>query len=266
MLQSPDYTQADDQYDAADALVSSTTYSRDRLGNITAQTDSGGTTTCTLDPLYRLTQADYPGTAFDELFSYDKVGNRLTYTKGSLTPNASTRHYTYTPGTNRLAEIRIGSTTGTLESSFNNDFEGRLTSQTGIGAKTLTWDAKGRLITVGAETYTYDPMDYRIGRSGGSMGNLDYFLEGEHLESVEIGGALVERYFRGAGTDELVAAWRHLRRSPVAATDAPDGEGQGAWIKPITGIKWVELNLHRLKKNRRQLERSHRRNERWPRS
>lgn len=196
-----------DQYDAANALMSSTTYTRDRVGNITGQTDSGGTTGYTLDALYRLTQADYPGTANDELFGYDKVGNRKTTTKGSLTQNASTRYYNYTAGTNRLSEIRIGSTSGALESSFTNDFEGRLTSHTGVGAKTLTWDAKGRVKTVGAESYSYDPMDYRIGRSGGSLGNRSYFLEGAHLESVEIGGALVERYFRGVGTDELVAGW-----------------------------------------------------------
>jgi hypothetical protein len=130
-----------------------------------------------------------------------------TYTKAGLSPNASTRHYTYAPGTHRLANIRIGSATGTVESSFTHDFEGRLTAQSGVGAKTLTWDAKGRLRSVGGETYAYDPMDYRIGRSGGSMGNRSYFLEGEHLESEYSGSNLQAKYFRGVSTDELVAAW-----------------------------------------------------------
>ncbi|WP_228488064.1 RHS repeat-associated core domain-containing protein [Rhodocyclus gracilis] len=242
MLQNPDYTQVDyqydpagrllsrvtangarmtqqfdangwltrlDQYDATNALVSSTTYTRDRVGNITGQTDASGTTTFAMDALYRLTQADYPGAANDELFTYDKVGNIKTTTKGSLTANANTRYYNYTAGTNRLAEIRIGSTSGTLESGFTNDFEGRLTAQTGTGAKTLTWDAKGRVKTVGAETYRYDPMDYRIGRSGGSLGNRSYFLEGEHLESEYSGSLLQAKYFRGVSTDELVAAWMY---------------------------------------------------------
>jgi RHS repeat-associated protein len=121
--------------------------------------------------------------------------------------NASTRYYNYTAGTNRLAEVRIGSVSGTLESGFTNDFEGRLTAQTGTGAKTLTWDAKGRVRTVGSESYTYDPMDYRIGRSGGSLGNRSFFLEGEHLESEYSGSQLQARYFRGSTIDELVAAW-----------------------------------------------------------
>ncbi|MDP2787340.1 MAG: RHS repeat-associated core domain-containing protein, partial [Pseudomonadota bacterium] len=207
------------QYDAAGALIADSLYTRDRLGRVLSQTDLGAPTTYAYDALYRLTTADYPGTTNDELFTYDKVGNRKTHTKGSLTANANTRHYIheviwdsdiYTP-TNRLAAIRIGSTGGTLESSFTFDDEGRMTAQTGPNAKTLTWDAKGRLKTLTksgtAETYAYDPMDYRIGRSGGSLGNLDYYLEGEHLESTYQSGVLKEKYFRGSSTDELVAGY-----------------------------------------------------------
>jgi RHS repeat-associated protein len=195
------------QFDAANTLISNTSYTRDRVGNILTQVDAGGTSNYTLDALYRLSTADYPGTTNDELYSYDKVGNRKTSTKGSLTPNASTRYYNYTAGSNRLQDIRIGSAAGTLESGFGHDLEGRLTSQTGTGAKTLTWDAKGRVKTVGAEAYSYDPMDYRIGRSGGSLGNRSYFLEGEHLESEYSGSTLQARYFRGSSVDELVGAW-----------------------------------------------------------
>nr|WP_255609649.1 RHS repeat-associated core domain-containing protein [Methylosinus sp. Sm6] len=240
MLQNPDYTQVDyqydpagrllsrvtangarltqtfdangwvtrlSQYDAANARISQTSYTRDRVGNITGRADGSGATAYTLDALYRLTAADYPGGADDELFTYDKVGNRKTYTKGALIANADTRYYNYASGSHRLAEIRIGSASGALESKFAHDFEGRLTGQTGVGAKALAWDAKGRVKSVGAETYVYDPLDYRIGRSGGALGTRDYFLEGEHLESEYSGGALKAKYFRGSSTDELVAAW-----------------------------------------------------------
>lgn len=195
------------QFDAANASISSTSYARDRVGNILTQVDAGGTTTFTQDALYRLKTADYPGAANDELFTYDKVGNRKTHTKGSLTANASTRYHNHAAGSNRVQDIRIGSVSGTVESGFTHDFEGRLTSQTGVGAKALTWDAKGRVKTVGAESYIYDPMDYRIGRSGGSLGNRSYYLEGEHLESEYSGETLQARYFRGSTVDELVAAW-----------------------------------------------------------
>ena len=195
------------QYDAANALISDTAYTRDRLGNILTQTDATGITTYSYDPLYRLQTADYPGAANDEAYSYDKVGNRLTKTQGSLIATANTRYYSYSAGTNRLSQIRIGSTTGAIESSFAHDLEGRLVSQTGVGAKTLVWDAKGRVRSVNTETYSYDAMDYRIGRSGGALGNLSYFLEGEHLESVYDAGGIKERYLRGSSIDELVAGY-----------------------------------------------------------
>ncbi|MDZ4210363.1 MAG: RHS repeat-associated core domain-containing protein, partial [Methylotenera sp.] len=179
-----------------------------------------GTTTYTYDALYRLTSADYPAigsasaTANDEAYTYDKVGNRKTATKGSITLGAAgstTRYYNYTAGTNRLLDIRLGSATGTVESGFSNDFEGRLTAQTGSNAKTLTWDAKSRLNTITkaiiTEPYGYDPRDYRIRHSNTANGQLDYYLEGEHLESVEQNGQLTEKYFRGASTDELIAAY-----------------------------------------------------------
>lgn len=195
------------QYDAAGALISESNYLRDRVGNVTTLTDTNGVTTYTLDALSRLRTVNNPATANDELFTYDGVGNRKSYTRGSLTANANTRYYNYTPYTNRLNDIRIGSTSGTLESWFTYNYEGQLTTQNGVGAKTLTWDAKGRVSALGSETYTYDPMDYRIGRNGGSMGNRSYFLEGEHLESEYSGGSLLARYFRGSSVDELVAAW-----------------------------------------------------------
>ncbi|MDP1614713.1 MAG: RHS repeat-associated core domain-containing protein, partial [Methylococcales bacterium] len=214
------------QYDAANNLVSDTSYTRDRVGNILTQSNAStgsaqaGTTTFTYDALYRLKTADYPAigtasiTANDEAYTYDKVGNRTTHTKGSITLGAAgstTRYYNYTAGTNRLLDIRLGSATGTVESSFSNDFEGRLTAQTGSGTKTLTWDAKSRLKTLTqasiTQTYGYDPMDYRIRHSNTANGQLDYYLEGEHLESVEQNGQLTEKYFRGASTDELIAAY-----------------------------------------------------------
>ncbi|MDP2787524.1 MAG: DUF6531 domain-containing protein, partial [Pseudomonadota bacterium] len=212
------------QYDAADALIADSTYTRDRVGHILSQTDLGALTSYTYDALYRLTSADYPGATNDELFTYDKVGNRKTYTKGSLTANANTRYYGYVTGSNRLADIRIGSTAGAIERCYNHDDEGRLYFTTNIvnGSSTcnnlqqlFNWDAKGRLTALwrlGADgaleiyAYQYDPADQRIARSG-PQGSLDYYLEGEHLESVYQSGNLKEKYFRGSSTDELVAGY-----------------------------------------------------------
>jgi RHS repeat-associated protein len=248
--------------DAVNASVTSQSYTRDRVGNITALSVTAGpitgATNYTLDALYRLTVADAPGTANDEAFSYDHLGNRLTATRGGTTIGASgstTKYSIYNPATqtgtltgytptfnNRLKEIRIGSVSGTIDSSFTFDNEGRLTAQTGSTPRTLTWDPKSRLKTLlqsgSTETYSYDPSNHRIRRSGGTLGTLDYYLEGEHLESVEQSGALTEKYFRGSTIDELVAGYttqvgkltpfffQHDQVMSVSAETKPNGGTQ----------------------------------------
>jgi RHS repeat-associated protein len=208
-------------YDAKGSQMAASTYSRDRVGNILTQVDTGGplpgTRTYTYDALYRLETADLPGTANDELFSYDKVGNRLTTTKGALVAGANTRYYIYTPGTNRLAELRSGSATGAQVQTFSYDNEGRMQSSfdsvTPANSRIMVWDSKGRMKSLTksgkTETYQYDPTNHRIARLGGNLGNLDYFLEGEHLESVYSGGQVQAKYFRGGSIDELVAAYSY---------------------------------------------------------
>ena len=120
-------------YDAVGAAVTSQSYTRDRVGNITsinvASGASPGTTTYTLDALYRLTVVNAPNTANDEAFSYDHLGNRFTQTRCGTAIGAAgstTKYSIYNPATqtgtvagytpvynNRLKEIRIGSVTPT---------------------------------------------------------------------------------------------------------------------------------------------------------
>jgi len=76
-------------------VVNSTAYQRDRVGNITSQADASGTTAFTYDALYRLTNADYPGTGNDVSYTYDKVGNRLTETRSSFASVQGTQSFTY---------------------------------------------------------------------------------------------------------------------------------------------------------------------------
>ena len=245
--------------DSTGAVVSAETFTRDHVGNITAITvtagASVGTTTYTLDALYRLTAVAAPAAANSEAFSYDHLGNRITNTKGGTSIGATgstTRYYNYYPATqtgnpgytatlnNRLKEIRIGSASGAVDSSFVFDNEGRLTSQTGTTPRTISWDATGRVQSVGAESYIYDASNQRIGRFGGPLGNLSYYLEGDNLESVESAGVLQEKYFRGSGPDELVAGYttqngtltpflfQHDQITSVTAQTNPNGGTQAA--------------------------------------
>jgi RHS repeat-associated protein len=253
------WLQSIQHFDAVGALSRSSIFVRDNLGQIKRITDGAGNiTNYTLDGLNRLVTVDAPGSANDESFSYDRVGNRLTHTRGGLT-----RWYTYTTATqravpvgagsytptynDRLQTVRLGSAAGTVESGFSYDDEGRLLAQTGVRAKTLAWDQQGRVKTLRVglgltESYSYDNSSWRIGRSGGNLGTLSYYLEGEHLESVESGGQLQEKYFRGVSTDELVAGYRwttrangvgyfepamyqHDQVTSVTGTTAPNGGG-----------------------------------------
>ncbi|MCK9609517.1 MAG: RHS repeat-associated core domain-containing protein [Methylomonas sp.] len=201
-------------------LVNDTGYTRDRLGNILSQTDDvqgctnvagagcagattnalgqiTGTTVFSYDPENRLKTADNPGTAFDESFSYDKVGNRKTHTL-----NGSTQYYNVDAG-NRLKDIRSGSPTGTIFESYGYDDNGSLTSVSGNRNLTLTWDANNRVKQINSTQYRYDPKGYRIEKTGSQT--TRYYLEGEHLEAVYDGnGALRDQYLRGTVIDEVV--------------------------------------------------------------
>jgi RHS repeat-associated protein len=166
-------------FDAVNALISDTSYVRDRMGNILNQAVSVGSST--------------------------NASTMLT---------AGTTTYTYDSGTNRLANIRIGSMSGAIDSTFTHDFEGRLTNQTGVGAKTLSWDSRNRVSSIAmpnttTATMSYDAADQRTGKSDGAQGGyLTMSLKGSYVEAVYGGGGtLTEKYLRGSTTDELVAGF-----------------------------------------------------------
>ena len=79
-------------------------------------------------------------------------------------------------------------------------------------------------------------MNYRIGRSGGTLGSLNYYLEGEHLESVEQTGMLTEKYFRGSTIDELVAGYvRQGRVSRALPLPSRSGDERERGDRPERG-------------------------------
>ena len=193
----------------------------DVLGNILTQTDNGKQTTYAYDALYRLQTASYSDGS-TEAYAYDAVGNRQT-----VTLNGAVHAYEYYPSSNRLKAVHTGSITGTVEKSFTYDNEGRLTSQSGTGSKSLTWNQKDEAMNISGKSYFYDPLDYRIGSSDDG----DYYLDGEHLEAIYTpGGMLQSKYFRGIGTDELLAGF-----SNATGTWTPSIYAQDA-LMSVTGI------------------------------
>ena len=192
-------------------IINSATYTRDRLGNVTGQSDAGGATGFTYDALYRLTSAAYPGTANNQSFTYDKVGNRKTSNRAG-----ATLAFLHDAG-NRLKEIRQDSITGALLNSFDFDDDGNMVTKHDSAAtviQSFTLDPKGRtktITTAGATRVTeldYDPFDYRIFKDD-SHGNNLYLLEGEHLEGISSGGQWQAKYLRGAVIDEVVNGYQY---------------------------------------------------------
>jgi len=190
----------------SDKLSMTQTYGHDRIGNITSITDTSGTVDFTYDPLYRLTDADYPGTANDVSYTYDDVGNRLTMTNA-----AGTLYYIYNNDGNRLDEIRQGSAGGPIQVRYvyddnGNRIEKRDESDTVV--QYCFYDQKNRVTTLmtATDTYTfqYDPNDYRIRKSDGTNAN-QYLMEGEHYEAVyDQTDTIKAKYLRGVVVDEIV--------------------------------------------------------------
>lgn len=214
-----DYTWDDDNRltslkntSANGTIVSNTTYNqRDWLGNIKQQTDASGTTSFAYDALYRLTSADYSGTSNDQSFTYDKAGNRKTWTK-----NGNTLAYVYDVD-NRMKEIHQTTVGGTLLNSYVYDDDGNMTTKkNGVGTtiQSLTFDPKGRTKTIttsgiGTVTQlTYDPFDYRIYKYD-SQGNQTYLLEGERIDAIMSGLNWQAKFMRGSVIDEVVNGFEY---------------------------------------------------------
>ncbi|MBY0578586.1 MAG: hypothetical protein K2P57_06025 [Burkholderiales bacterium] len=208
----------------ASAPLNTTTYMRDRVGNIVTQVGSNGVISYGYDALYRLTIVHYVNnTLTDEFYTYDAVGNRLTQAG-----NGAVHAYEYGIG-NRLMAVHAGSTvTGPVEKSFSWDPEGRLVSQGAPGAQTraITWNQKNMATNINGVTYVYDPLGYRIGSS--AVG--DYYLDGEHLEAIYSGSQLQAKYFRGIGTDELLAGFGYVNGAWTPAIYQQDA------LMSVTGI------------------------------
>jgi len=102
------------------------------------------TCTYTYDTLNRLT-SDNCGTAWNQSFTYDQLGN--IQTSGNVP-------FTATYNSNN----RISNLSATYDASGN-----LLTINTGT-VQTYTWDAENRLSTVNGTTLTYDAFDRVVGR------------------------------------------------------------------------------------------------------
>jgi len=149
------------------SVLSNRVYSYDGVSNVT---DIAGTETkhYAYDDLYRLTNAVAEG----ESFTYDPVGNRLTYKGGATwTHNENNQlktaegvTYTYDENGNRESK-----NDGTGTTSYVYDFDNRLTQVT-VNGSTIA-------------TYQYDALNRRVKKdAGGVITEYVYLPEGLYAE------------------------------------------------------------------------------------
>ena len=136
------------------------------------------------DNLDRLTSFTNPG--FNQAFTYDGVGNRLTKTVG-----ANTDTYTYGTTSNRLATIAGGS-----NRTYAYDNNG---STTGDSVNTYAYDTRGRMVqatsSVGATDYKVNSLGQRI-RKTNSQGDTVYHYDaqGKLIAESNAAGAVQKEY------------------------------------------------------------------------
>jgi len=163
---------------------------------------SGGTATVHLysyDPLYRLTQASIQlTTGFQEAYTYNKTGDRLSSALNNATPTP----YTYTAGTHHLASV--GSTARTYDGNGN--------TKTGVTTNmTFGYDDKNRLATATSgfvtATYTTNGRGERVRKvvTGVNPVTADY--------SYDEGGLLLGEY---SATGAAQAEYIYLDSTPIA--------------------------------------------------
>lgn len=199
---------------AAGAIISSNSYTLDKIGNRQTNTTQDQTNSYSYDAIYRLTQAltNTPGYSTNtkatkgtanavqqqkDYFSYDPVGNRLT--------SANNRSYSYGPANQLVSE------NGT---TYSYDKNGNLTQKfTATETTTYLWDFENRLIkaTTPSSTteYAYDPFGRRIEKKvteSGTTTTTKYFYDNQAIIfDYDETGTIGNRYIHGPNIDEPLA-------------------------------------------------------------
>ena len=198
---------ADYAYDAASRLTGLTQrnpsgsvtfndlkYNYDKNGNVLSVSDGSGMTSYTYDALQQLTGVAGPG--FNETYTYDATGNRLT--KGGVS-------YSYNAA-NQLTSASDGTT-------YAYDKAGNLRTRTKSGQTTFTWDAAGRLIRIDLPdgkyaAYTYDDLSHRISKRDPAGVMTYYVYDGRNLVQELDGSGTVLAAYVHDGLDRPISMTR----------------------------------------------------------
>ena len=121
------------------ATSATRTYTYDAAGLMTTVNAPGGNITYTYDDRRLLTSSDGPATTYDSSFTYDPSGRML-----SRTDNTGTSNFTWN-SRNLLATATNPLLTVTATHTYDSAGQRTLTTYTGGGTRTYTYDGLGRL-------------------------------------------------------------------------------------------------------------------------
>jgi RHS repeat-associated protein len=152
--------------DPNDAVLSSYSYTYDKVGNRLTVTENGGSAVSyTYDNIYQLiSETRTANNAYSITYQYDSVGNRTQMVK-----DGNTTSYTYNSNNQLLTE-----TTGGITVTYSYDGNGNLLSKTGGGnTTTYSWNRRNHLLSVsqpdGNTAYAYDGDGTRISKTQGGV-------------------------------------------------------------------------------------------------
>ena len=209
-------------HQASGSTIDGATYTVDNAGNRTSKQDwlASVTSNYTYDATYELTQATQSGNA-TESYTYDPVGNRqsslgispYSYNVSNELTSTPSISYTYDSNGNTLT-----STTGSNTTSYNWDFENRLTS--------VTLPNNG-----GTVTFKYDPFGRRIYKSSSSTTSIFAYDGNNLVEEANSSGTEVASYSEGLSIDEPLA----MNRSSAVSFYEADGLGSVTSLSSSAG-------------------------------
>lgn len=222
-------------YDAANTLLETVTYQYDAAGNRTVRTDGTGTHTSTLQPGYKLTSVDGPGSN-DQSFAFDADGRVSTITR-----DGQTQTLAY-DSEDHLRSVQ-NQTTG---QNVNYTFDG-------AGRRVKVQDSTGEKRLVTAPTLAGLDSPYLVADAAGSL-LAGYVYADEHpLLRFGPDGA---RYYLGDDMGSVIGladasgqslakflydGFGNLRQATGSGSSLPtntagDFRFQGAWLETGAGL------------------------------
>ncbi len=172
------------------------------------------------DPLYQLTSAAYP--SFDAAlnvpwsgqthsWSYDAIGNRLSYTKtGAGTPDVATYTYNLNNKGPQLAGITHSNGEPSLSFTYDNNGNTLTQAVTGGATTTYTWDQDDKMTgfttsdNSQSAAYIYAYNGDRLQRTMNGT-TWSYLYSKEDIFKIDQGGANPMYLTQGPGIDDVLA-------------------------------------------------------------